>query len=314
MPEPRLLDPLTRAAIRSGSDKYGGHVYTPIYHKLFASRREEPVRLLEIGIGGYDAEHAGGLGLKMWAEYFPNGTIIGLDISRKTLDLPPRVRVIQGSQTDDTLLVRLSQEYGPFDIVIDDGSHVVSHMLGSFRTLYPLIAPDGIYAIEDTQTSFEPVLGGSRDGAGTVFQMAHSLGLLMHKPEGYVDSGSDPFLSQIALKTQSISVYRNIVAFQRGSNTYPSNSGLDLGHPDVRAVFDSITAQDARDPSPTGVLSRLDMLIHGGKHADAARLAMNAATTYPQNVPLLYELSRMMEWCGQIPERDQIEAQLSKVK
>src|SRR5262245_54328808 len=49
---------LNLLAALSGMDKYGAHNYTPIYQELMARHRKRPVRLLEIGVGGY----AGGPG------------------------------------------------------------------------------------------------------------------------------------------------------------------------------------------------------------------------------------------------------------
>jgi hypothetical protein len=304
------FDPLTRAAIRAGSDKYGGHLYTPIYHRLFAPLREMPLKVLEIGVGGYEAEQAGGLGLKMWAEYFPNATITGLDIQAKKLSLPPRVKVVQGSQTDRALLARLSQERGPFDIVIDDGSHVVTHVQETFRALYPLIAADGIYAVEDTQTSFMPSVGGRPDGLGTIFDLAHRIALAMHKAEGFRPSTPDPAIEAFAAATASVSIYRNIAVFQRGTNTYPSNHGLDLNNPEVRAVFDGIGVYDALDPSPGSVLTRVDMLIWAGRHAEAGDLATRAAAAYPAHTAMLHELVRMMGWAKLDQQRHSIESRL----
>lgn len=308
------LDPLTRAAIRCDSDKYGGHLYTPTYHRLFSSRREDALKLLEIGIGGYSADQAGGLGLKMWADYFPFATIVGLDIERKNLVLSPRIKVVQGSQADDNLLRRLVKEHGRFDIVIDDGSYMVEHMLGSFLTLYPLIAPDGIYAIEDTQTSFMPGLGGRTDGAGTVFELAHKVSLAMHRLEGFVAPETDEGIERIALMTKSVSVFRNIIVFERGSNAYPSNSALDFANAEVKEVFDGIAVQAARDPSPGNVLSRVDMLIWAGKLQEAEALAVEAAFNFPREVPLLFELKRMMEWAKLDYPRAQIMALLEQVQ
>jgi hypothetical protein len=54
LPADDQLDPLTQLAIKHGTDKWGPHFYTPVYHKLFAHLRERPLRLLEIGVGGYE--------------------------------------------------------------------------------------------------------------------------------------------------------------------------------------------------------------------------------------------------------------------
>lgn len=79
-PSPTEIDPLTRLAIRHGTDKWGPHFYTPIYHRLLAPFRNGPVQFLEIGVGGYEYRKVGGASLATWAEYFPNGRIVGIDI------------------------------------------------------------------------------------------------------------------------------------------------------------------------------------------------------------------------------------------
>ena len=78
--DPAPLDPLTAIAIRHGTDKWGLHFYTPIYHSLLAPLRDKPLRLLEIGVGGYGSKYLGGSSLAMWAEYFGQGRIVGIDL------------------------------------------------------------------------------------------------------------------------------------------------------------------------------------------------------------------------------------------
>ncbi len=165
----REIDPLTRLAIAHGTDKWGTHFYTPVYHKLFAHLRDRPIRLLEIGVGGYGFAKVGGGSLSMWADYFPNGRILGVDIVKKNLALDPRIQVRQGSQDDPVFMARMSEEFGPFDIVIDDGSHIPKHVAASFNILFPKLADDGLYVIEDVQTCFWPQFGGSvLDGGATM--------------------------------------------------------------------------------------------------------------------------------------------------
>lgn len=156
-----MHDDLTTLAVRHGTDKFGYHDYTPNYHAMFARFRQRPVRVLEIGVGGYGEPDKGGESLATWRDYFPQGRIVGIDIQRKTMDLGPRVRICQGSQVDAEFLAQIVREEGPFDLIIDDGSHQNEHVIESFRLLFPTLAPGGIYAVEDTQTAFVP-----RRGAG----------------------------------------------------------------------------------------------------------------------------------------------------
>ena len=302
-----MHDPLTRAAIRNGSDKYGGHLYTPVYHRLFSHWREAELKLLEIGVGGYDVEFAGGLSLKTWMDYFPYAEVTGLDLYRKTIPLPRRAKIYQGSQTDDAVLAQLCQERGPFDIVIDDGSHDPAHMIASFLYLYPRMAADGIYVIEDTQTCF----GGDGSGANTIFDLAHQISLAMHTLEGYRSTGAHPAVELLAVVTHSVSIYRNMVVFHRGENSYPSNQRLDFSHAEVRRVFAAIGEEAERDPAPGDALSRIDMLIWAGKREAAAKLALQAATRYPGERALLHDLVRMMKWAQDEHAQTTIAAQLA---
>ena len=50
-------------------------------------------------------------------------------------------------------LEEISGQYGPFDIVIDDASHIVNHQAVTMRCLLPLVHPGGFYVIEDTHAS-----------------------------------------------------------------------------------------------------------------------------------------------------------------
>jgi hypothetical protein len=307
------LDPLSRLAVRFGSDKFGGHLYTPIYHRILGHLRESPVRILEIGIGGYETPKSGGAGLRMWAEYFQFAKVVGLDIEKKEMSLSPRVQVIQGSQTDLDLLQRVIDEHGPFDIVIDDGSHVVEHVLTTFKFLYPRMPADGIYIVEDVQTSFHPWIGGNTKGEATIFALAHSIALGMHRQEGFDASQDQPESAEFGNITKAVSTYRNMIVFERGDNLYPSNFGLDLNHPQVRAVYTSMEHEAASNPSSRGCLSRIDMAIWGSDMQRAADLAVQAADANPTDVELLFELMRLMVWAGKTEIADAFKAKLARL-
>lgn len=156
------MDILTKLAIQYKTDKgpapeahIRGHNYTPLYHQEFKDRK--PLRLLEIGVGGYEDPYAGGESLRMWADYFPEATIIGVDIEPKLLKFSQSNIIIeQGSQVDEGFLQNLVDKYGLFDIIIDDGSHLTEHHVHTFSKLFiDGLAPGGIYIIEDLATSYD---------------------------------------------------------------------------------------------------------------------------------------------------------------
>ncbi|WP_374636045.1 hypothetical protein [Paracoccus sp. (in: a-proteobacteria)] len=156
-----MIDPLSRLAILHGTDKFGYHDYTPNYFSLLESWRARPLRMLEIGVGGYGFEDRGGESLATWRDFFPQAEITAIDIQRKTVELGPRVRILQGSQVDAPFLAGPVAERGPFDIILDDGSHLNEHVIETFELMFDGLAPGGIYLIEDVQTAFMPRYGGS---------------------------------------------------------------------------------------------------------------------------------------------------------
>lgn len=137
------LKSLDQIAIECGTDKSSlGHNYTPYYETHFERIRALPLKLLEIGVDK-------GYSLKMWSEYFPRALIFGLDIKPLHHLSSDRVFVLQGSQAEPALLNTLSSSFDPFDIIIDDGSHLNAHMKISFDTLFPLLKSGGTYVVED---------------------------------------------------------------------------------------------------------------------------------------------------------------------
>ncbi len=156
-----MIDPLSRLSVKYGTDKFGPHDYTPKYHYLLSHLRDVPLRMMEIGVGGYNDPNVGGASLQVWRDYFRAGTIVGIDIEKKTLDLGPRISVEQGSQVDDLFLKKMIAQHGPFDIILDDGSHENSHVVESYKLLFEMLRPGGFYIVEDVQTAFFPQYGGS---------------------------------------------------------------------------------------------------------------------------------------------------------
>jgi demethylmacrocin O-methyltransferase len=104
----------------------------------------------------------------MWKRYFYKGTITGIDLYDKSALQENRLKIYQGDQTDPNFLRNVSAAEGPFDIIIDDGSHINSHIIISFETLFPLMPSGGIYVIEDTQTSYWPKYEGSTAAMDTI--------------------------------------------------------------------------------------------------------------------------------------------------
>jgi hypothetical protein len=147
----RVVSPnLDALGILWATDKARGyHGYTTYYARHLRTNRREISCVLEIGVGGYRDPLGGGNSLRMWRNYFPRATIYGLDLYAKRLGDSRRLIALQGDQSDPATLQRVVELCPPFDLVIDDGSHVKSHIIASFEALFPVVKPGGLYAIED---------------------------------------------------------------------------------------------------------------------------------------------------------------------
>jgi|SRR5215467_2052768 len=281
------VDPLTRLAVVHGTDKWGAHFYTPVYHQLFAHLRDKPVRLLEIGIGGYQFARLGGASLAMWADYFPHGRILGIDLFAKTLDLGPRVAVRQGAQDDVAFLTRMSAEHGPFDIVIDDGSHVPAHVTASFNILFPLLADRGLYVIEDVQSTFWPQFGGSAlDGGGTMHLARAILEHLHHTEIRIVQPNRR--VSDFAKSIRSFRAWHNIFAVEKGDNTEPSNFDLHLDNVHVVRALRTIKGELMRAPTPAVYANLIDIQLRARNLREAWGLVEEALAKWPGAPAVLF--------------------------
>jgi hypothetical protein len=209
---------LRRLAQLYGSDKWGDHWYCQHYERHLSHLRRKKITLLEIGIGGYADPKSGGRSLRMWRRYFYRGRICGIDIVDKTGHNGHRIETYRGDQSDAVFLRHVIDEIGSPDIIIDDGSHVCSHVRKTFEILFPLLAENGTYVIEDTQTSYWREFGGDsydlHSGHTSMCMLkglADGLNHAEYRRPGYVPTYFDKHVV-------SVHFYHNIVFIEKGPN------------------------------------------------------------------------------------------------
>jgi hypothetical protein len=159
------------AALHSGDRLFKWRHYYEIYDHHFAPLRRRNVKLLEIGVGY-------GGSLQLWRRYFGSrAKIVGIDVRETCKRLESRnITVEIGRQDDAAFLNSVAQRHGPFDIVIDDGSHHYDHQLVTFCTLFPHIVADGLYSCEDICTSYwEHEFGGGLQAEHTYVEFLKTL-------------------------------------------------------------------------------------------------------------------------------------------
>ncbi len=155
---------LSEIAKKLDTDKgIGSHEYTEVYDSYLLPLKDEKLNFFEIGIFK-------GESLKLWEEYFQHSNIIGLDINPECKKYEgDRKKVYIGSQDDEVLLWKISVENSPLSIIIDDGSHYWEHQIKTFKTLFPLLNPGGIYFVEDLHTSYMSNWEGGKGTTGVNF-------------------------------------------------------------------------------------------------------------------------------------------------
>lgn len=209
---------LTDLAIHFGTDKWGTHRYTKHYERHLRHLRRRKFTLLEIGIGGYARAGQGGASLRMWKHYFAKAHILGLDIEDKSFVNEERIRAYRGSQTNEALLKTIAQSADDLRVVVDDGSHRSEHIRRTFEIVFPLLPSGGVYAIEDTQTSYWPRYGGSADLDEPTTTMALVKSLIDGlNYEEYHDQGYQPTYTEEHVV--AVHCYHNLVFIIKGTNT-----------------------------------------------------------------------------------------------
>jgi hypothetical protein len=188
-----------------GSDKGAtAHRYVDHYERHLGPLRHHVMSVLEIGIYR-------GASLQMWRDYFPNAQVYGLDINDVKV-MGERIHVVRGDQSDDALLARI-RELGPFDVIIDDGSHFGTDVHATFAGLFGSLQADGVYVIEDMHTAYQPDYGGGPPGTPctsvTLVQSLIDAVNRHHVAEEYPDAAA------ALLPITALHVYPRIAFIQR---------------------------------------------------------------------------------------------------
>jgi demethylmacrocin O-methyltransferase len=147
---------LEELAAKYGCDKLYSHSYVPFYQELFEGR--DIRKVLEIGVGHSDLMtpfvpfYVHGASLKMWAEFWPEAEIYACDIRPDTLINEGRIHSTVCDQSSVASVRSMLADYGKdFDLVIDDGSHVIDHQIITARIIVPELKEGALYVIEDVQ-------------------------------------------------------------------------------------------------------------------------------------------------------------------
>jgi hypothetical protein len=139
------MNRLTQIGLNCGTDKAYWHKYTGFYETYIGGFINP--NILEIGVDL-------GASLKMWEEYFGAPYIVGVDIIDKKAYETKSTKTLIADQGKPNELLKCLDICKEYDIMVDDGSHIIGHQISSFVTLFPYLKSGGVYFLEDLHTSF----------------------------------------------------------------------------------------------------------------------------------------------------------------
>ena len=135
------------------SEKTYGHGYAEFYEKHFSNLRDKKLNILEIG--SYSGASAAA-----FVKYFKDVNIYCLDINLtkflyKSKKIHPFGLDVSNKKMVKKFLNKINffENIKSFDIIIDDGSHILSDQLKAINYFFKYLNKDGYYVIEDYRFS-----------------------------------------------------------------------------------------------------------------------------------------------------------------
>jgi hypothetical protein len=136
-----------------------------------------------------------------------------------------------GSQADPAFLARVNGEFGPFDIILDDGSHKTHHQIISFGALFRDALKDGgCYMVEDVHTNYwlKHV-----DSPETFVELSKRMIDMLHEPyldrtetafrHGHADAIAELDISYLSANLSGIAFHDSIIVFDKKLRHLPKS-------------------------------------------------------------------------------------------
>lgn len=148
---------LVELADSRGTDKNSTHSYLPIYDDLFRDYKLSMKNVMEVGI-------CTGGSIKLWNDYFTNANVVGIDICDKEslimncyqfqyniLNNDKNKLYISTDAYNMNTVSHIISNHEKFDMILDDGSHKLEHMIFFIKNYSKLLTDTGILIVEDIQ-------------------------------------------------------------------------------------------------------------------------------------------------------------------
>lgn len=237
-----------------------------IYDSHLSYRQSDEMKVLEIGV------YNGG-SLYMWRNYFPNSSIVGVDIdpfTKRWEEKDKNIKIYIGDQCDTEFLQKVCDEEGPFDLIIDDGGHENNQIITSLEFLFQHLKIGGTYVVEDTFASYWPNYSCDR-GKGTMGEnlnpilkpfdkkstsmeflksITDSLNVWAYRSEEAGEFKKNGSLNQYEMYLHSVHFYDSIVFINKQKRNNDKSFGEDkwyehkLGQ-NAEFTYDKITGENS---------------------------------------------------------------------
>ncbi len=182
--------------------------YFEVYQRELGHMQGKDISFLEIGV------YQGG-SIPMWAGYFGQGSRLAfVDIDPDCMrHAEPGTSIEIGDQADPSFLEKLAADHGPFDVIVDDGGHLMHQQITSFEYLWPHLNDRGRYIVEDTHTSYWPGYGGGYREEASFIEYAKRLVDKMHS--WYTDQDKIFPFDEIAKQMNGVRFYDSVVVVEK---------------------------------------------------------------------------------------------------
>lgn len=126
------------------------HNFTEFYEKTLSHLIGKESTVIEFGIKR-------GSSLRMWEDWLPQSKVVGVDITDRKMDLPPRRAIVEIADLRSKAAIRrICEKHGPFDLAVDDSAHTDEVAQNIVDVLWPeWIKPGGWLVIEDINSGYK---------------------------------------------------------------------------------------------------------------------------------------------------------------
>lgn len=149
-----------RIMTKHGSDKARAHNYSTVYSALFKERLDQPLQILELGLGTNNPDLPSTMGVfgvpgashRGWRELFPHAQIYGADIDRRILFQEDQIKTFYCDQLSQSSIRELwsnPELQAGADIIIEDGLHTFEANVSFLEGSLDHLRSGGLYICED---------------------------------------------------------------------------------------------------------------------------------------------------------------------